>query len=65
MPREDFYASLFGATYSACMERPRLGRFVGRLVWGGDIEPYYESMGAVAERRSNPGSSPPASRCRA
>lgn len=49
MSSEDFYASLFGATYSAYMERPRLGRLVGRLVWGGDIKPYYESMSAVAE----------------
>jgi SAM-dependent methyltransferase len=49
MSREDFYGSLFGAAYSAYMERPRLGRLIGRLVWGGDIKPYYESMGAVAE----------------
>lgn len=49
MSSEDFYAPLFGAAYSAYMERPRLGRLVGKLVWGGDIGPYYESMGAIAE----------------
>lgn len=31
------------------MERPRLSRFVARLLWGGDPGRYYESMGAVAE----------------
>jgi SAM-dependent methyltransferase len=49
MSSEDFYASLFGATYSAYMERPRLSRLIGWLVWGGDVKPYYESMSAVAE----------------
>jgi ubiquinone/menaquinone biosynthesis C-methylase UbiE len=46
---DDPYDSLFGATYSAYMERPRLGRLVGRLVWGGDPARYYESMAAVGE----------------
>lgn len=49
MARDDFYASPFGAGYSAYMERPRLGRALGRLVWGGDSAAYYESMGAVGE----------------
>jgi SAM-dependent methyltransferase len=49
MARDDFYASLFGAAYSAYMERPRLSRAVGRLVWGGDTGRYYESMGAIGE----------------
>jgi SAM-dependent methyltransferase len=31
------------------MERPRLNRLIARVLWGGDIRPYYESMGAVAE----------------
>lgn len=48
MARDDFYASLFGATYSAYMERPWLSRRLSRLVWGGDTGPYYESMRAVA-----------------
>src|ERR1044072_3781469 len=46
---DDFYASPFGAAYSAYMERPRLSRAIAKVVWGGDINPYYESMGAVAE----------------
>jgi ubiquinone/menaquinone biosynthesis C-methylase UbiE len=47
--RDDFYASPFGATYSAYMERPRLSRLISRTVWGGDSKRYYESMGAIAE----------------
>lgn len=49
MSREDFYASPFGVAYSTYMERPRLSRLIGRVVWGGDIKPYYDSMSAVAE----------------
>jgi len=49
MARDDFYASPFGAAFSAYMERPRLSRLIGRVVWGGDGRPGYESMGAVAE----------------
>src|SRR5665811_540809 len=49
MSRKDFYASPFGAAYSAYMERPHLSRMISRVVWGGDIKPYYENMGAVAE----------------
>ncbi len=52
MARDDFYASAFGAAYSAYMERPRLARLISRLVWGGDLRPYYESMGALAEVRA-------------
>jgi SAM-dependent methyltransferase len=47
--RKDFYASPFGAAYSAYMERPLLSRLIGRAVWGGDSKPYYESMSAIAE----------------
>lgn len=47
--RDDFYSSVFGVTYSTYMERPWLSRRVSRLVWGGDIRPYYESMAAIAE----------------
>jgi ubiquinone/menaquinone biosynthesis C-methylase UbiE len=49
MSRDDFYASPLGATYSAYMERPRLSRPLGRLLWGGDTKAYYESMAAVGE----------------
>jgi ubiquinone/menaquinone biosynthesis C-methylase UbiE len=47
--RDDFYASTFGAIYSAYMERPRLSSRISRLVWGGDTSFYYESMAAAAE----------------
>jgi len=50
--REDFYASAFGAVYSAYMERPAVSRRVSKLVWGGDIGPYYESMRAISEVRA-------------
>jgi ubiquinone/menaquinone biosynthesis C-methylase UbiE len=49
VPGNDFYASPFGAAYSAYMERPRLSSAISRLVWGGDTKPYYESMAAAAE----------------
>lgn len=49
MSRDDFYASPIGAAYSAYMERPRFSRRLGRLFWGGDTKPYYESMAAVGE----------------
>jgi ubiquinone/menaquinone biosynthesis C-methylase UbiE len=47
--RDDFYASPLGAAYSAYMERERLSRPLGRLLWGGDTKAYYESMAAVDE----------------
>lgn len=49
MPRGDFYDSLFGAAYSAYQERPWLSRLIARTVWGGDVRPYYESMGSITE----------------
>ncbi len=49
MSRQDFYASPLGAGYSAYMERPRLSRSLGRVFWGGDTRPYYESMRAAGE----------------
>lgn len=49
MSRKDFYASPFGIAYSAYMERPRLSRLIGRVLWGGDSKPYYDSMSAVEE----------------
>jgi SAM-dependent methyltransferase len=48
MSRDDFYDSPFGGIYSAYMERPRLSRPIARVLWGGDIRPYYKSMSAVA-----------------
>jgi ubiquinone/menaquinone biosynthesis C-methylase UbiE len=49
MARHDHYASPFGVVFSTYMERPRLSRLIGWLVWGGDVKPYYESMDAIAE----------------
>jgi SAM-dependent methyltransferase len=49
MAGKDFYASPFGAAYSAYMERPFLSRLIGRAVWGSDVRPYYESMEAIRE----------------
>jgi SAM-dependent methyltransferase len=46
--RGDFYASSFGAIYSAYMERPSLSRLISRIAWGGDTKQYYESMRAIA-----------------
>ncbi len=48
MAREDFYASPFGAIYSAYIERPRLSSAISRVLWGGDTRPYYASMAAAA-----------------
>src|SRR4051794_32274898 len=31
------------------MERPGWSRRIGRLIWGGDTAPYYQSMSAVTE----------------
>lgn len=49
MARDDFYASAFGGFYSAYMRRPWLARRISRLVWGGDLAPYYDRMAAIGE----------------
>ncbi len=49
MAGDDYYDSLFGVTYSAYMEWPRLSRLIGRVVWGGDSSRCYASMDAVRE----------------
>lgn len=49
MARGDFYASPFGSFYSFYMHRPRLAALVSRLVWGGDLRPYYEDMSLISE----------------
>ncbi len=49
MAGDDPWASAAGALYGAYMERPRISRPLGRLVWGGDSKPYYESMRGVEE----------------
>jgi SAM-dependent methyltransferase len=52
MVEGDFYASPFGVVYSTYMERPWLARAISRVVWGGDLRPYYEAMGAGGEVRA-------------
>lgn len=49
MSRSDYYASPFGAAFSAYMERPRLSRLIARTFWGSDVRPYYASMAAIAQ----------------
>src|ERR1044072_6659722 len=49
MARDDYYASPFGVTYSAYMERPWLSRLISRVVWGSDSGPFYESMKELAD----------------
>lgn len=48
MAGDDFYASAFGAVYSAYIERPWLARLISRVVWGGDLRPYYSSMAVLS-----------------
>ncbi len=47
--RGDFYASPFGAAYSAYMERPRLSTRISKFFWRGETEPYYALMEAAGE----------------
>jgi len=49
MARDDYYASLFGALFSAYMEYPLPSRAIARAMWGGDVRLYYESMQAIGE----------------
>ena len=44
MSQADDYGGLGGRFYSAYIERPRLGRTVIRLLWGGDARPMYTSL---------------------
>jgi SAM-dependent methyltransferase len=39
----------FGAVYAYYMARPALARVIGRVVWGGDVRPLYESVRRIAE----------------
>ncbi len=43
------FGGLFGAGYSAYIERERLSRVIARIVWGSDVRHYYASMSALAE----------------
>ncbi|HEY0698980.1 MAG TPA: class I SAM-dependent methyltransferase [Micromonospora sp.] len=51
MADDDFYGSAFGSVYSAYMERPWLARPISRVLWGGDLRPYYAAMGVLGETR--------------
>jgi SAM-dependent methyltransferase len=44
-----FFEGAAGAAYSFYIERPWLARPIGRVVWGGDVRPIYESLRAVGE----------------
>jgi ubiquinone/menaquinone biosynthesis C-methylase UbiE len=44
-----FFDGAFGTLYSFYMERERLARVIGRVVWAGDLRPLYESFDAIAE----------------
>jgi ubiquinone/menaquinone biosynthesis C-methylase UbiE len=41
----------FGRAYSFYTERERLSRLIAAVVWGGDIRPFYASMGAIGTTR--------------
>ncbi len=47
MDADDAYAGAVGRFYSFYIERPRLGRLVGRAVWGSDFAPMYQSLEAL------------------
>jgi SAM-dependent methyltransferase len=38
----------FGRMYSFEMDRPLLARLVGRVLWGGDVRPFYEGIEEVS-----------------
>lgn len=38
----------FGRAYSFEMDRPLLARVVGRILWGGDVRPFYEGVEEVS-----------------
>ncbi len=49
MTEGDSYAGLVGRFYSFYIERPRWGRFVGRVVWDSDFGPMYRSLDQLAD----------------
>ena len=44
-----FFDGPFGPVYTFYMEHERVSRLVARVVWGGDIRPFYASMTAISE----------------
>lgn len=47
MDTGDAYGGVLGRFYSFYIRRPRLGRVVGRAVWGSDFGPMYRSLDAL------------------
>jgi len=43
------FEGLFGRVYSFYMERPRLSRAIAKVLWDGEIAPYYASMAAIRQ----------------
>jgi SAM-dependent methyltransferase len=48
MPRDDAFDGLLGRAYDAYNKRPFLARAIGRLLWGADVRPMYDTMRAVS-----------------
>lgn len=48
-PAEGIFEGPFGAIYAYYMGRPALARVIGRLVWGGDVRPLYDSARQIAD----------------
>jgi SAM-dependent methyltransferase len=48
-PRADAFDGLLGRGYDAYIKRPLLARAIGRLAWGAEVAPMYETMRAVGE----------------
>ncbi|MFL5907637.1 MAG: class I SAM-dependent methyltransferase [Solirubrobacterales bacterium] len=48
-PSSAFFDGLFGRAYDFYIERERLARLIGRVIWNADIRPFYASMQAIAD----------------
>jgi len=48
---DDPYSGAVGRFYSFYIERPRLGRVVGRALWGSDFGPMYRSLDGLRHLR--------------
>jgi len=45
----DMFDGAFGSAFSYMMDRPWIARAVGMALWGGDSQPFYDSMRAIGE----------------
>jgi SAM-dependent methyltransferase len=43
------FEGTFGTIYAYYIGRPALARLIGRVVWGGDVRPLYESVRQIAD----------------